>query len=356
MDICNAAMEELLVQSKQAAAEAGLSKVTLEQGEITLPALPQAPQRLIGAYAQALVDQGKKRKDLVVLDADLKLDCGLIPFEEQFPERFIECGIAEQDMVSQAGGLALSGMLPVVHSFACFMTPRANEQIFNNATEETRIIYVGSLAGLVPGGPGHSHQSVRDISILAAVPGLTLLEPCCEAEVAMVLDWAVHKNQGSTYIRLVSIPCEQTFQLPLGYSLTPGQGAVLRRGKDVLIFAYGPILVEQAWQAASLLDQKGITTTVIALPWLNSVDQEWLKELAQGHNLILTLDNHLTAGGQGQMLAKTQAVAVLKDKPRLVLKGVDSIPACGLNHEVLKHHGLDAEGISKTITQLLNNH
>src|ERR1700693_3299241 len=107
------------------------------------------------------------------------------------PDLFFECGIAEQHMVSAAGGLALRGMLPVVHSFACFLTTRANEQIYNNATERTKIIYVGTLPGLIPGAPGHSHQSVRDISPIGAVPGLTAIEPCSEVEARLAIRWAV---------------------------------------------------------------------------------------------------------------------------------------------------------------------
>src|SRR5207237_2820591 len=98
-------------------------------------------------------------------------------FKEELPDRFIECGIAEQHMVSAAGGMALHGVLPVVHSFACFLSTRANEHIYNNATERTKIIYTAALAGLVPGGPGHSHQSVRDISAIGAVPRSTALHP-----------------------------------------------------------------------------------------------------------------------------------------------------------------------------------
>ena len=111
------------------------------------------------------------------------LDTGLIPFAEKFPDRFIECGIAEQDMVSQAGGMALKGLLPIVHSFACFLTARPSEQIYNNSTEHTKIIYVGTLAGVLPGGPGHSHQGVRDISTMSAIPGMIVFEPSCEDEV-----------------------------------------------------------------------------------------------------------------------------------------------------------------------------
>src|ERR1700687_1897392 len=117
------------------------------------------------------------KKEIVVLDGYLLSDCGIEAFKAELPERFIECGIAEQHMVSAAGGMALRGLLPVVHSFACFLSTRANEQIYNNATEKRKIIYTATLAGVVPGGPGHSHQSVRDISAIGAVPGLSACEP-----------------------------------------------------------------------------------------------------------------------------------------------------------------------------------
>ena len=125
---------------------------------------------------------------LIALDADLIKDCGLVSFARRFPDRFIECGIAEQDMVSMAGGMARRGALPVVHSFACFLAARPNEQIYNQCSEHSKVVYVGSLAGLLPGGPGHSHQSVRDISALAAVPDLVMAEPSVEAEVAPLFD------------------------------------------------------------------------------------------------------------------------------------------------------------------------
>ena len=127
--------------------------------------------------------------------------------QERFTDRFIECGIAEQDMVSQASGLALAGMLPVCHSFACFLSTRPNEQIYNQATEKTRVVYVGSLAGVVPGGPGHSHQSVRDIATLASVPNLALIEPSCEAETAMATGCAEEgRRLGLSASGLDSVP------------------------------------------------------------------------------------------------------------------------------------------------------
>ena len=142
---------------------------------------PRQTDNLVAAYEKALVALGERRQNVLALDADLIKDCGLIAFSKRFPERFIECGIAEQDMVSMAGGMARRGALPIVHSFACFLAARPNEQIYNQGSESSKVIYVASLAGLLPGGPGHSHQSVRDISALAAVPGLVMAEPSAEA-------------------------------------------------------------------------------------------------------------------------------------------------------------------------------
>ncbi|MDJ0874611.1 MAG: 1-deoxy-D-xylulose-5-phosphate synthase N-terminal domain-containing protein, partial [Desulfobacterales bacterium] len=118
--------------------------------------LKDTAERVVTAFGEALVEIGKQRDDMIVLDADLSADCGLRPFETTFPERFIESGIAEQDMVSAAGGLALQGLLPVVNSFGVFLASRANEQIYTNATEKTKIIYVCHYAGLIPAGPGKS--------------------------------------------------------------------------------------------------------------------------------------------------------------------------------------------------------
>ena len=148
------ALDELVASANAQFAAVGLAALALEAQPCPPKRIPEQPQRLINAYAETLLAQGRVHPELVVLDADLMLDCGLIPFRKEFPERFVECGIAEQDMVSQAGGMALEGLLPVVHSFACFLSTRPNEHIYNNATERRKVIYVGSLAGLLPSGPG----------------------------------------------------------------------------------------------------------------------------------------------------------------------------------------------------------
>src|SRR5918992_1074143 len=164
----------------------------------------------------------RQRKDIIVMDADLLSDCGIEAFKAELPERFVECGIAEQHMVSAAGGMALRGMLPVVHSFACFLSTRANEHIYNNATERRKIIYTATLAGLVPSGPGHSHQSVRDISAIGAVPGLIAFEPCSEREARQGIRWAIEENTASSYLRFINIPLDLPYSLPADYRLQVG--------------------------------------------------------------------------------------------------------------------------------------
>ncbi len=334
------------------AALAAVSQAGLRTETTTRPARPAplSPQRLVSAYSRALVAHAERDERIVAFDADLILDTGLIPFRERFPERFVECGIAEQDMVSQAGAAGRRGVLPVVHSFACFLSSRPNEQIYNNATERSKVIYVGSLAGLLPGGPGHSHQCVRDISALAAVPGLVLLEPSCEAEVAMAVDYCLTRADGSCYLRLVSIPVEVPFELPAGYHLSLGQGVVLRDGVDVAIVAYGPIMLAEAIKAATLLQSRQSTSVrVINLPWLNRVDIAWLKSAVAGVSAVFTIDNHYVHGGQGDMLLRT--LAEMGEAPRLRTRrlGVLDIPVCGSNDEVLQAHGLDAESLAATI-------
>jgi transketolase len=348
------ASDELIDAANEQLRSLGVEKLKLEHADLLPRPVVDDPQRLIAAYSRALVAQGANNPSLVALDADLVLDCGLIPFREQYPERFVECGIAEMDMLSMASGLALQGMLPVVHSFACFLSTRPNEHFYNNATEKTKIIYVGSLAGLLPSGPGHSHQSVRDISILSSVPDLVLLEPCTESEVEMALDYSVNGTPSSVYLRLVSIPFDIPFQLPAGYRLDYGKGVALSEGDDAVMFSYGPVMLAQAVKAAEILKKEhGLGLRVINLPWLNHVDTGWLRNSVEGFKYIFTLDDHFVKGGQGEMLAcRLAEMGDIKDYS-LHRFGIEEIPACGLNDEVLQEHGLDAISVCNTIYALM---
>jgi transketolase len=348
------AAAELIGAADELLREAGLPALALE--EAPGPRRPdlRGAQRLIASYSRALVAHAERDPRIVALDADLVLDTGLIPFAERFPDRFIECGIAEQDMVSQAGGLALAGRLPVVHSFACFLSTRANEQIYNNATERRKVIYVGSLAGLLPGGPGHSHQSVRDISALGSIPRLEMLQPSCEEEVEQALAYCLTEAEGSSYLRLVSIPCQVPYHLPKGYRLERGRGVTLAEGDDAVLFGHGPVLLSQAYHAAALLRQKqGVGLRVINLPWLNLVDSDWLAAEVAGFRRVFTLDDHYVVGGQGELVAARLAEIGLIPGARVRRFGVREIPACGQNDEVLQAHRLDAESLATDIADAL---
>jgi transketolase len=343
------AVQELIAAANAALQAADARPLELETVNRRPAAVPENPQRLIQAYSSALLEQARRNPKIVALDADLILDTGLIPFQKEFPNRFVECGIAEQDMVSQAGGMALQGLLPIVHSFACFLSTRPNEQIYNNATEGRRIVYVGSLAGVVPGGPGHSHQSVRDISALAGMPGLVLMEPSCEAEVGALFDWAVNTNPCSSYLRLVSLPWVLPYALPSDYTPELGRGVALTVGRAAAVIAYGPVMLSAAVHAArSLQNEHGLAVKVINLPWLNRVDAEWLARELDGIVTVFSLDNHYLVGGQGDRIADALAGGAVAGKTlrRIALQ---TVPVSGLNPEVLEAHGLDDRSIAAVI-------
>ena len=299
------------------------------------------------AYGEELLSIARQRSDIVVLDADLLSDCGIEAFKAELPGRFIECGIAEQHMVSAACGMASRRLLPVVHSFACFLSTRANEQMYNNATERRKIIYTATLAGVVPGGPGHSHQSVRDISAIGSIPGLTAIEPCSEREARLAIRWAVEANEGSTYLRFVNVPLELPYTLPSSYALEDGRGAFLRAGADVALIGYGPVLLSNAWYAAETLAGEGVSVAVINLPWLNRIDDEWVAGTLARFPAVVTLDNHYVALGQGVMIVA--ALARARAGADVVSLGLTDVPVCGNNAEVLAHHGLDARSIAGAI-------
>jgi len=349
------ANKELIASANKQLQVLGAEQIKLAYTPLLPRTAAEDPQRLIAAYTRALLTQAENHPNLVALDADLMLDCGLIPFKDRYPQRFIECGIAEQDMLSMASGLALRGMLPVVHSFACFLSTRPNEHFYNNATEKTKIIYVGSLAGLLPSGPGHSHQSVRDISILSSVPDLVLLQPCTESEVEMSVDYSVNETSSSVYMRLVSLPYVVPFQLPASYRLEYGKGVALTEGDDAVMFSYGPVMLAQAFKAAQLLKQEhGIELRVINLPWLNHVDNDWFRSAVMGIKYIFTLDDHFEKGGQGEMLGCQLAEMGDISGYHLHRYGISEIPVCGLNDEVLHAHGLDARSICNSINVLIS--
>jgi transketolase len=352
----SAGVAELLTNANALFMQLGLGAVRTETRTRNPRREPRQTDNLIAAYERALVAQGERHPHLMALDADLIKDCGLIAFARKFPERFVECGIAEQDMASMAAGMAHCGALPIVHSFACFLAARPNEQIYNQCSESSKVIYVGSLAGLLPGGPGHSHQSVRDIGALASVPKLVLAEPCCEAEVGPLFDALVNGIEESAYLRLVSVkwPMPFAFAYPQDRPVRVGEGWVVCEGTDLVVIGYGPWMLANAFEAAQQLQQEtGATVRLVNLPWLNRVDPAWLSTVIDRCRSIVTLDNHYVHGGQGEMLGAAIAELGLQPGVRLTRIGVTELPECGTNDEVLAYHRLDIPSLVAAFRQAL---
>jgi transketolase len=294
------------------------------------------------AYGEELLALAARRPELVVLDADLASDCRVRPFELAEPDRFVEVGIAEQDLVSMAAGLARQGLLPVVNSFASFLASRANEQIYNQASEGTKVVYALHYAGLIPAGPGKSHQSLRDVSLLGALPGMTIVQPANAEETRSVLRWAVEDATESVAVRLAIGPSPRRIELP-EIEVAPGRGTVLREGSDALILAYGPVMLHEALTAAEALAARGTQLQVANMPWLNVLDRGWLAELTEPFGDVFVLEDHAPVGALGDCMRRAL------DARAITVFGVEGWPACGTPSEALRAHGLDGATLADRI-------
>jgi transketolase len=303
---------------------------------------------VVEAYGEALVELGGTNERLVVLDADLASDCRVRAFELAFPDRFVECGIAEQDMVSTAAGLARHGFLPVVNSFASFLASRANEQIYNQASEGSKVVYALHYAGLIPAGPGKSHQSLRDVSLLAALPNMAIVQPGTAAETSAVIRWAIEEAEENVALRLAIGPSPRHIELPQGYEASVGRGAVLREGNDAVLLAYGPVMLHEALLASELLAAEDrIGVRVVDLPWLNRADPDWLAVEVTVYEHVLVLEDHSPVGALGDALRRAL------DGREITVFGVEGWPACGTPEEALRFHGLDGASLARRIAAQL---
>ena len=297
---------------------------------------------VVEAYGQALLELARERDDLVVLDADLASDCRTRASELAYPDRFFQCGIAEQDMVSTAAGMARHGLLPVVNSFASFLASRANEQIYNQASEGSKVVYALHYAGLIPAGPGKSHQSIRDISLLGALPDVTIVQPASWDEATALVRWAVLEAEETVAIRLVIGPSPR--RLDLGRLPGVGRGTVLRDGTDIVLVSYGPVMLHEALVAAELLaGRHEASARVVAMPWLNRFDAAWLASEIGGYEHVVVVEDHASVGGLGDRLR-----AALGGRA-LTVFGVEGWPACGTPDEALRFHGLDGDSLAARI-------
>jgi len=349
-DSFSRASEEILGRIRDRFLALGLGEPVLENiGELETPAASAPKEFVADAYGEALVEIGGRRTDIVVLDGDLAADCRVRAFGQKYPDRFIENGIAEQDMVSTAGGLARSGFLPIVNSFASFLASRANEQIYNNATERSKIIYVCHFGGLIPAGPGKSHQSIRDVALFSALPHSTILAPCNAVETKLALEYLVERAPEVGMLRLAIGPSPRFIQLPKGYRLTEGRGVELSQGRDAILFGYGPVLLHEALLASEALAKQGFGLKVVNHPWLNRVDADWLRDLVAQHSVIYVLEDHGPNGSLGDRLLEALAETDSLTGRRFHKFAVEGFPACGGPPEVLRQHGLDGASLAEAI-------
>lgn len=257
---------------------------------------------------------GRERPDLVVLDADLSESTRTHKFAKEFPERFFNVGVAEQNLVGTAAGLALSGLTPYASSFAMFLSGRAWEIVRNSvAYPGLNVKLVASHGGVTVGEDGASHQCIEDFAVMRAIPGMTVICPADFTETKQVIR-RIGEFKGPVYVRTgrAAVP---VLEHAAGYSFREGRGEVLREGADVTIVACG-VLVGEALLAAEELAKRNIKATVINMASIKPIDQELLVTWARKTGALVTAEEHNVLGGLGsavcEALSETYPVPVVK--------------------------------------------
>lgn len=300
------------------------------------------------AYGNALAAVGAKNKNIVVLDADLSKSTKTNVFKEQFPDRFFNAGIAEQNLISVGAGLATAGKIPFVSSFAMFATGRAFEQIRNAVCyPKLNVKVCATHAGITVGEDGATHQSLEDIACMRVLPNMTVVVPADEAETTSVIEWAAN-YQGPVYVRLGRAGVDDT--TPAGYQFVPGKSQTLVEGADLTIIACGA-LVGPAVERAKELAQAGISARVINMASIKPIDKDAIVKAAQETGAILTAEEHNVLGGLGSAVAE---VVVQEVPVPMAFVGVqDSFGESGTPKELMAKYGLTAKDIVAAAKKLV---
>ena len=300
------------------------------------------------AYGNALAAVGAKNKNIVVLDADLSKSTKTNVFKEQFPDRFFNVGIAEQNLISVGAGLAAAGKIPFVSSFAMFATGRAFEQIRNAVCyPKLNVKVCATHAGITVGEDGATHQSLEDIACMRVLPNMTVVVPADEAETTSVIEWASN-YQGPVYVRLGRAGVDDT--TPAGYQFVPGKSQTLVEGSDLTIIACGA-LVGPAVGGAKELAQAGISARVINMASIKPIDKDAIVKAAQETGAILTAEEHNVVGGLGSAVAE---VVVQEAPVPMAFVGVqDSFGESGTPKELMAKYGLTAKDIVAAAKKLV---
>lgn len=302
------------------------------------------------SYGKTLVELGKEHKELIVLDADLAGATKTAMFRDAFPERHVDCGIAESNMIGVAAGLAASGMVPFASTFAMFAAGRAFEQIRNSVGYPHLNVKIGAThAGISVGEDGATHQCNEDIALMRTIPGMTIINPSDDTEARAAVKAAFHMN-GPVYLRFGRLPVP-VFNDPDTYEFQLGKGVILKEGTDITIIATG-LEVYESIKAAEKLEADGISVRLINIHTIKPIDEELIVQAAKETKKVITVEEHSTIGGLGDAVCSVLA----RKYPAPVLKiGVEDVYGqSGPALELLKKYGLDSEGIYNKIKKYLN--
>ena len=300
------------------------------------------------AYGHALVELGKENENIVVLDADLSRSTMTRSFAAQFPERFFDCGIAEQNMMGIAAGLAASGKTVFASTFAVFASGRCYDQVrMSIAQPHQNVKIVATHSGVTVGEDGFSHHSIEDLALFCSFPGFTVVVPADAIETTQAVRTAAN-TYGPFYIRL-SRP-----KTPLvyadNYRFVLGKAVTMRGGQDATVITCG-LMVDKALQAVDDLAREGIECRVVNMPTLKPLDEDAIIRAAEETGAILTVEEHLQHGGLGSRVS--QVVAKRHPVPMSFLAIKDFYSSSGKAEELLEVHGLTVEGIQEEVRSLV---
>ncbi len=297
------------------------------------------------SYGNALAELGTEHEDIVVLDADLAAATKTGVFKKAHPERFIDCGIAESNMIGVAAGIAAAGMVPFASSFAMFAAGRAFEQVRNSVGYPHLNVKIGAThAGISVGEDGATHQCNEDIALMRTIPGMVVLNPSDDVEARAAVK-AAYEHQGPVYMRFgrLAVPVINDRK---DYKFELGKGVVLREGKDVTIIATG-LPVSNCLEAAEKLAAEGIEAKVINIHTIKPLDEDLVVAAAKETGKVVTVEEHSVIGGLGSAVCD-----VLAEKaPTKVMKiGInDTFGESGPAVELLQKYGLDTESIYQKV-------
>jgi transketolase len=296
-----------------------------------------------------LLELGKRRPEVVVLDADLYRSTRTVVFRDAFPHRFFDVGISEADMVSTAAGMAACGLIPYCNSFAMFITGICYMPIRTQiAYPSLPVKLVGSSYGLTQGPDGASHQSLEDIALMRGLPNMIVVSPADDIETRQAT-FALADWPGPAYVRLGRYPTPPVFDAD--YQFVIGKAKWLREGKEVVVFASGHT-VAKALAAAEALAQDGVEAGVVNVSTIKPLDEALIKEAAAQAALVVTVEEHSIIGGLGSAVA--ECLAETRPAAPLLRLGVrDCFGESGLADELMEKHGLQPKGIRASIIQRL---